>query len=191
MKISVLKFLFGKKSSENIIIYKISYKTSIGAKELPIRFDKINGFIRLHDRARYLVLFDPENYGVIHNRIRYVMGQKSIITFDISHNYAKIKVDSYDPLTLKKGLTLHNVMLIKSVFHKDQHHYYYIIVLEKCSYQSATKCWQTFFWWYGMLRRDEAKVEKEKISCTERTINVWKVHVDNMVIWNLIKYWNI
>ena len=50
-----------------------------------------------------------------------------------SHNYAKIKIDLDDPLPLENTLTLHNVIiLIKSVFNKDQNHYYYNIFLEKC-----------------------------------------------------------
>ena len=37
------------------------------------------------------------------------------------NNYAKIKVDSYDLLTLEKTMTFHNaVMLIESVFNKDK-----------------------------------------------------------------------
>ena len=40
----------------------------------------------------------------------------------------------------KKTLPLHSViMLIKSVFNKDQHHYYYNVFLEKCSCQLAKK----------------------------------------------------
>ena len=34
-------------SHEKILIYKISYKTLIGAKPLRIRFDKIDRFIRI------------------------------------------------------------------------------------------------------------------------------------------------
>ena len=38
-------------------------------------------------------------------------------------NYAKIKIDSYDPLPQEKILSLHNVViLIKSVFNKNQNH---------------------------------------------------------------------
>ena len=56
------------------------------------------------------------------------------------NNYAKIKIDSYDSLPLEKTLTLHNVIiLIKSVFNKNQNHYYYKIFLEKCLYQLAEK----------------------------------------------------
>ena len=41
--------LIDKKSHENILIYGISYKTLIGSKPLHIRFDKIDGFIRIYD----------------------------------------------------------------------------------------------------------------------------------------------
>ena len=55
-----------------------------------------------------------------------------------SHNYAKIEINS-DNLPLQT-MTLHNeIILIKSVFNKDQNHYYYNIFLEKYSYQSAKK----------------------------------------------------
>ena len=37
-----------------------------------------------------------EKYDSIYNRIRYLISVKSGITCIISHNYAKIKVDSYD-----------------------------------------------------------------------------------------------
>ena len=39
--------LIDEKSYENISVYTISYKTFIGAKLLRIRFDKVNGFIRV------------------------------------------------------------------------------------------------------------------------------------------------
>ena len=39
-----------KENNENISIHDISYKTSTGAKPLRIRFDKINRFIKIHDR---------------------------------------------------------------------------------------------------------------------------------------------
>ena len=46
-------FSYNEKSNKNILIYDISYKTLIGAKPLRIRFDKINGFIRVDDGIRY------------------------------------------------------------------------------------------------------------------------------------------
>ena len=44
----------------------------IGAKPLHIRFDEVDGFIRVSDRTRYLVLFGPEKYDAIYNRIRHL-----------------------------------------------------------------------------------------------------------------------
>ena len=41
--------LIDRKSYENILVYNISYKTLSDAKSLHIRFDKINGFIRVYD----------------------------------------------------------------------------------------------------------------------------------------------
>ena len=64
----------------------------------------------------------------------------SSITYVFSHNYAKIKIDSDNDLSLEETLTLHNaIILIKSVFNKKQNHYHYNIFLENCSYQSAKK----------------------------------------------------
>ena len=53
--------LLDEKLYENISVYQISYKTSTGPKPLQIRFDKIDGFIRVcGDEFRHLVLFDYE-----------------------------------------------------------------------------------------------------------------------------------
>ena len=49
-----------EKSHENILIYDISYKTLIGPKPFQIKFDKIDGFIRIYDASRYLKLFGSE-----------------------------------------------------------------------------------------------------------------------------------
>ena len=46
--------LIDEKSHEDILIYDISYKTLIDPKRLRIRFDKIDGFIRICDGTRYL-----------------------------------------------------------------------------------------------------------------------------------------
>ena len=50
-----------EKLYENASVYVILYKTLIGAKPLRIRFDKVVGFIRAYDRARYSALFGPKN----------------------------------------------------------------------------------------------------------------------------------
>ena len=75
-----------------------SFKTLIGAKLLRIKFDKVYGFIRVYDGNRYLVLFRPEKYDAIYNRIEYLISLKNGITYAFSQNYAKIKVDSYESL---------------------------------------------------------------------------------------------
>ena len=50
------------------------------------------------------VYYGPEKYDAIYNRIRYLVSQKSIITYIFSHNYARIRIDSYDSLPLEKTL---------------------------------------------------------------------------------------
>ena len=116
--------LIGEKSYESILFYNISYKSLIDTKPLRIRFDKIDWFIRVYDGTRYLVLFGSEKYDFIYNRIRYLIRVKNGITFVISHNYAKIKVELYDSLPLEKAMTFHNVIiLVKSVWNKDKNNY--------------------------------------------------------------------
>ena len=98
---SLDNILIDEGSYENILVYNISYKNLI-AKPLRIRFDKKDGFIRVYDGSRYLVLFGREKYDSIYNRIRDLISVKKGITYIISHNYAKIKVYSYDSLPLGK-----------------------------------------------------------------------------------------
>ena len=93
--------LLDERSYKNILIYGILCKNLIGAKPLRIMFNKVDEFIRVYDGTRYLVLFGPEKYDAIYNRIKYVISQKNGITFVFSHNYAKIKIDSYDFLPLE------------------------------------------------------------------------------------------
>ena len=85
--------LIDEKSYENILIYNISYKTLIDAKYLLIRFNKIDGFIRVYDGTRYLALFGSETYDFVYNRIRHLIAVKCSITYVISQSYAKIKVN--------------------------------------------------------------------------------------------------
>ena len=131
--------LTDKKLYENIIAYNFSHK-NLNNKPLRIRLDKIDGFIRVSDGTRYLVLFGSKKYNPIYNRIRYFMSVKSGITYIIFHNYAKAKVDSYYSLPLEETITFNNVViLIKSVWNKAENDYYYNIFLEKASYDSPKK----------------------------------------------------
>ena len=86
-----------EKSHENILVCDISYKTFLGKKPLRIRFDKIS-CVLVYDGNRYSIIFGPEKYDAIYSRIRHLISQKSGITYVISHNCARVKVDSYDSL---------------------------------------------------------------------------------------------
>ena len=105
-----------------------------------IGFYKIDCFIRVYDGTICLLLFGSEIHDFIFNRIRYLIRVNSGITYVIFHNYAKIKVDLYDSLTLEKRMTFHNVIiLIKWVFNEDESNYYYNIFLEKALYELPKK----------------------------------------------------
>ena len=73
--------------------------------------------LRCYLGTRYLVLFRGEKLISFKTELVILKGQKVGITYVISHNYANIKVDSYDSLPLEKALTFHNVIIhIKSVW---------------------------------------------------------------------------
>ena len=118
---------------ENISVYDISYKTLTGPKPLLIRFDKVDGFIRVRgDEFRHLVLFDYELFDNICEKIQYLISEKSGITDSINHNLGEIRIDSYNSLPTEKIVTFHNVIIIiKSVVNKNKNECYYNIFLEK------------------------------------------------------------
>ena len=57
------------------IFHDTPCRSLIGPKSLHIRFDKVDGFVRVYGRTRHLLLFGPEKYYVIYNRIRYLISQ--------------------------------------------------------------------------------------------------------------------
>ena len=73
-------------------------------KPLRIRFDQIDGFIRIYDATRYLISLGPEKFDVSYNRLSYLISLKSGITCIFSHYYRKIKVDSYDSFPIEKKI---------------------------------------------------------------------------------------
>ena len=100
------------------------------------RFDEIDGFTRIYDGSRYLVLFGHLWYDVIYNRIRYLASEKSAITSSINHDFARIWIDSCNFLPIEKILTFHFVIiLIKSLVNKNENNYYYFVFLEKGFYR--------------------------------------------------------
>ena len=126
--------LLDEKSYENFLIYGMSYKTFMGAKPLRIWFGKIDQIIKIYDGTRSLVLFRPESYDAIYNRIR-----KNGITDIINHNFARIRIDSYNSLPVEKILSFHNIIiLIKSDANKNKNNYYYNIFLEKGSHEGKS-----------------------------------------------------
>ena len=118
-----------KEKKENILIYDILYKTSTGAKPLRIRYDKIDGYIKIRDKIRYLVLFDDwcDN---IYDRIKYLRSKKRGITDSINHNFGITRIYSFDSLPIEKILTFHKIIKpLKSVVDKNKNEYYYNIFL--------------------------------------------------------------
>ena len=53
-----------------------------------------------------MLLFGSKKYNSIYHSIGYLISVKSGIAYINFHNYATIKVDSYDSLPLEKGMTL-------------------------------------------------------------------------------------
>ena len=89
------------------------------AKPLCIRFDETDEFMKIHNKIRYLVLFDYSYCDKICDKIKYLISKKSGITDSINHNFARIRIDSYDSLAIEKILTFHSVIiLITSVVNK-------------------------------------------------------------------------
>ena len=78
-------------SGINFLVYDISYKTLFISKSWHVRFDEVDGFIRVYDRIRYSTLLPPEKTAVIYNRISYLVTppQKKIIIIIINNNNNK------------------------------------------------------------------------------------------------------
>ena len=107
----------------------------MGAKPLRVRFNKIDRFVKICNGTRYLEIFGSSLYYEIHNRIRYLISEKSGTADSINHRFAKTKIDSYNSLLIEKILTFHVIILIKSVVNKNKNQYYYNMFLEKGSYK--------------------------------------------------------
>ena len=88
------------------MIYVISNKTFMGAKPLRIRFDKVDGVIKIYDGIIYLELFGTGIYNAIYDRISYLISEKSDAKYIINHNFARIRIDSYNSLPIGKTLML-------------------------------------------------------------------------------------
>ena len=95
--------------------------------------------------TRYLVLFRPQRYNAIYDRIRCLIIKTSGVTYSINHNFTSIRTDSYNYLPIEETLTFHNVIiLIKSVFDNNQNHFYCNIFLEKGSYKDNAQFFKLY-----------------------------------------------
>ena len=66
-----------------------------------VRFNKINGFIKIYGGMRYLVLYDYKRYKAIYDRIIYLISEKINIADSINHNFARIRINSYNSLPIQ------------------------------------------------------------------------------------------
>ena len=92
--------LIDENSHKNILTYDISCKTLFGLKPLCIKFNKINGFIRIYDGTRYFTLFGSEKYDTIYNRIGYL----NSITYIFYYYYAKVESWFFWFFTYRKSI---------------------------------------------------------------------------------------
>ena len=65
----------------------MEFHTKISDKLLHIRFDKMDGLIRISDGTIYLVLFGSKKYDYMYNRNRYLISAKSGITYVVLKCY--------------------------------------------------------------------------------------------------------
>ena len=75
-----------------------------------ISFNKIDGFVKVYDRVRYMATFDYEWFDKICDRIKCLITEKSGITDSIYHdsiyhNLGKISINLYNFLPIEKFLT--------------------------------------------------------------------------------------
>ena len=93
-----------------------------------IRFDKIDGFIKIYYGT------GTKSCDGIYDWIKCTISEKGGITYNISHNFAIIKVDSFHSLPVEKAMTFLHDVIILTVFNKEKNNYYNIF-LEKASYK--------------------------------------------------------
>ena len=75
-------------------------------------FDKIDGFIKVYDVTRYLVLFGPERYDASCNKIKNLISKKGGITYSAGHNFSRIRIDSYNFSPSEKASVFHNIITL-------------------------------------------------------------------------------
>ena len=91
--------LLDEKVYKSNLVHGISYKTFMNSKSLRIWFDKIDGFIKIYDGIRHLVILGHSCFDEICDSIK---GQKSGITDSINYNLERSRTDSHNSLPIEK-----------------------------------------------------------------------------------------
>ena len=92
----------------------------MGKKPLRIWLDKIDGFIKIDDEIRYLVLL---RYNEIYDRIKYLISKKKELQI--------VLITFFQESELTHIILYSNIiMLFKSVVNENKNHYFYNIFLE-------------------------------------------------------------
>ena len=113
-------------------LYKEKDENGIYVKPFRIRINKIDGFIKIYDKIRCLVLFDYSYQDIICDKIKCLISEKNDIKNSIIYNFREIRIDSYNSLPAEKILNFHNVIIVfKLVVNKNKNNCYYNIFLEK------------------------------------------------------------
>ena len=87
-----------------------------------------------------MVLFDYEWFDKICDRIKYLISEKGGITDIINHNFRRIRIDSYNSLSIEKKLTfLKVIVLIKSIVNENTNEYHYNALFKKGLYKDQFK----------------------------------------------------
>ena len=132
LRMFILVIFYQTKNHTKIIsIYDVSHRNIMGEKTLRIWLNKIDGFIKIDNRIRYLIL-DHSRFDKTCGSIKDLISKKvvlQIVLIIILHESELIHIIIY---LLKKKKNFHNVIiLIKSAVNKDKNNYYCNIFLEK------------------------------------------------------------
>ena len=118
------------------------FKISLGAKPFGVRYDEIDGFIKIYGGIRWFVLFDGW-FDRTCDRIKYLISEKNGISDNSNLNiFARIRIDSHNSLRIETRLTFHNVIIHIKLVVSGYKTNCYSIFLEKGLYKdrSNTEC---------------------------------------------------
>ena len=71
---------------------------------------------KLYENTYENILMYVISYKTVYSGVRYLISDKSGVTYSINHNFARVKIDSYNSLPKKKTVTFHNIMILIKLF---------------------------------------------------------------------------